>query len=292
MSVQAIAWVLDDAPDLPSHLVSTLIALANHADKHGRGSWPGQATIAWYTRKSDRQIRKDLVQLAELGFIRLGDQRLVQHLPADERPVVYDLAMDLPKRTRVVAEKTAPKQRDRNHSSARTSRGTGTTVPPQSGKGPEPQFLPLDTGTGTPVPDERTNGPELQFQRDRNSSSYKPSLNQKPLPPQHRGPVTAIAAVLGEDEDEAQRVFDYIVDTLKPTAPSAYIASLISTGDIKAHAARSRATRTTPPPAEPHRDAHDFVPIDQLNNPGCAVCGMPRANARHRRHLTVVGETA
>lgn len=95
MSVQAITWVLEDAPGLPAHLVGVMIGLANHADRSGRGSYPSQALLAQYARKTERSVRRDLTELEELKLIFRGDQRLVQHLRGDERPVVWDLAMPL-----------------------------------------------------------------------------------------------------------------------------------------------------------------------------------------------------
>lgn len=93
MSVEAITWVLNDAPGVPSKLVSTLIGLANHAAPDGRNAYPSQATLAAYTRKSERQIRRDLADLQDLGLIRRGDQRIVEHFAQDRRPVVYNLAI-------------------------------------------------------------------------------------------------------------------------------------------------------------------------------------------------------
>lgn len=93
MSVEAITWVLKDAPDVPPPLVSTLIGLANHAAPDGRNAYPSQPTLARYTRKDERTVRRDLAKLVRLGLIRRGDQRIVDHLPKDRRPVVYDLAM-------------------------------------------------------------------------------------------------------------------------------------------------------------------------------------------------------
>ncbi|WP_144120937.1 helix-turn-helix domain-containing protein [Catellatospora sichuanensis] len=94
MSIEAITWVLNDAPDLPSNLVATLLALANHADADGRGTAPSQKRLARYTRKKPRTIRDDLAALESRGLIRRGDQRRVASLPADRRPIVYDLAME------------------------------------------------------------------------------------------------------------------------------------------------------------------------------------------------------
>lgn len=94
MSVQGIVWVLEECPDLPKHLVATMVGLANHADQNGRGAYPSQDLLAWYARKDERSVRRDLEQAEEIGIIRRGDQRMVLHLPADKRPVVYDLAME------------------------------------------------------------------------------------------------------------------------------------------------------------------------------------------------------
>jgi hypothetical protein len=93
VSVEAISWVLHEAAGCPPRLVSTLIGLANHADPLGRGAYPGQGMLASYTRKSERQVRRDLAEAERLGLIRRGDQMLVAHIPADRRPVVWDLAM-------------------------------------------------------------------------------------------------------------------------------------------------------------------------------------------------------
>lgn len=97
MSLEAIGWVLRDAPDVPSQCVSVLIGLADHADKRGRGAYPSAGTLATYARKSERQVRYDLSLLAEAKLIRPGDQSEVAKYPVNRRPVVYDLAMELTK---------------------------------------------------------------------------------------------------------------------------------------------------------------------------------------------------
>lgn len=95
MTVQAMAWVLDDAPDLPTHLFATLMGLANHAQKDGTAAYPSQATLAKYARKSERAVRNDLTELERLGLIRRGDQAAVSaNVPVDKRPIVWDLAME------------------------------------------------------------------------------------------------------------------------------------------------------------------------------------------------------
>lgn len=124
MAIIVMNWVLEEAPDLPSHCFGVLMALASKASEDGTGAYPSQSWLAKRARKTTRQVRKDLTNLEELKLIRRGDQSLVAHLPADERPVVWDLTIE---RTRdEVTEPDGPKSadqekhtRDRNPSSAR-----------------------------------------------------------------------------------------------------------------------------------------------------------------------------
>lgn len=95
MSVQAMAWALEQAEDVPPHLVALLIGLANHAKPDGTAAYPGTARLARYTRKSERQTVRDLQELLDLGLIQLGDERHVAHIRADRRPTVYDLVTDV-----------------------------------------------------------------------------------------------------------------------------------------------------------------------------------------------------
>lgn len=95
MSLQSVVWAIEDAPDVPPQLVSTLIAIANHAGRDGTAAYPSTETVAHYTRKSKRQAQRDIDALEERGLIRRGDQRFVLHLRPDQRPVVWDLAMEL-----------------------------------------------------------------------------------------------------------------------------------------------------------------------------------------------------
>lgn len=94
MSIEAIKWAVEYAPPMPSQLVATLTGLAYHADKQGRGAYPSVPRLAAFACKDKRSVQRDLKQLRELMFIRLGDQSLAAHLPPGKRPEVYDLAMD------------------------------------------------------------------------------------------------------------------------------------------------------------------------------------------------------
>lgn len=68
-------------------------ALCNRADPDGRHAWPSVAYLADKAECSERTVARKLTYLLEHGFIREGDQRCVDHLRADRRPVVYDVAL-------------------------------------------------------------------------------------------------------------------------------------------------------------------------------------------------------
>ncbi|MFI9154537.1 helix-turn-helix domain-containing protein [Streptomyces sp. NPDC053367] len=94
MSTEAMKWAIELAPPMPSQLVGTLVGLAYHADKQGRGAYPSLARLAAYACKSERSVRRDLRDLENLKLIRQGDQGKAAHIAADKRPTVYDLAVE------------------------------------------------------------------------------------------------------------------------------------------------------------------------------------------------------
>lgn len=158
-----MAWALVQAPDVPPQCVSLLFGLANHADAQGRGAYAGQKLLAGYARKTDRSVRNDLGALLERGIIRLGDQSLAAHIPADCRPVVYDLALE---------RKQAS---GRKHSSARQQSSTATSdhlTDPQSPDQGERE----GSGSRLPAGSEVPAGNEEP--RERKQASYKPTTNQ------------------------------------------------------------------------------------------------------------------
>lgn len=91
MSIEATSWALnvETVPDSTARVV--LLGLANHAGRDGSAAWPSVATLAEYAVCSSRTVQRKLRELEARGLVRKGDQRLVGHLPADRRPVVYDL---------------------------------------------------------------------------------------------------------------------------------------------------------------------------------------------------------
>ncbi|MFI7429252.1 helix-turn-helix domain-containing protein [Micromonospora sp. NPDC049836] len=181
MSVEALTWALNDAPDLPPSCLAVLIGLANHAHANGRAAYPSRERLAHYARKSVRAVANDIKELERLGIIRRGDQRHVLHLPTDRRPVVWDLAME---RRRTVPGSLDP--------FAEPASGKPTEVPePVENRG-EADFLPVaDRGeagfraAGSAVPTgvkPASHEPSLNRQRTLNRASAgetSPKINGK-----------------------------------------------------------------------------------------------------------------
>jgi hypothetical protein len=100
MSIEAIAWALNEAP-IPanrrdaSSLAIVLVGLANHADPYGHNAFPAVATLVRYTRLSPRAVQYALRGLAGLGLITPSDPEIVAaHLKrADRRPNGWNLAI-------------------------------------------------------------------------------------------------------------------------------------------------------------------------------------------------------
>jgi hypothetical protein len=184
MSLEAMVWALKHAPDVPPQCVIALVGLADHADSKGRGAYIGQKLLAEYARKSDRQVRSDLIRLQELQLIRKGDQSLAAHIPADCRPVVYDLALE---RKRTSARQPASA---RNQASPATSdRFCDLQEPGRNGS-------TLPGGSET--------------QRERKPASYKPTDNLKT-----KKTSRAPRRNLNDGRDDVMRLCDHLAERIE-----------------------------------------------------------------------------
>ena len=74
-----------------------LIVLADYANDEGM-AWPSVRTLTDEVEKQDRQIQRALRKLEEEGLIRLGDQTLTRNYPKGQRPTVYEVLPDKPRR--------------------------------------------------------------------------------------------------------------------------------------------------------------------------------------------------
>lgn len=90
MSWLAIDWA-ETTPVADVYERVILMSMATRAKKDGTGVYLSPATIA-RRNPCDQQTIKDRMKALEArGVIRLGDQRIAAHIPANRRPNVYDL---------------------------------------------------------------------------------------------------------------------------------------------------------------------------------------------------------
>lgn len=176
MSIQALVWALEDAPDVPPNLVATLLGLANHADHDGKSAYPTIDRLMHYTRKSRRQVITDLTKLRELKLIKLGDQKILAHIDPRYRPVVYDLSMER-RRARYTRTTSAPEQEPT----------TSTTAPQRRSATPEQKPSPEQeptTSTASRGAVQHPQGCSTAYPGVQPTAHYEPSVNRPRTSPQ------------------------------------------------------------------------------------------------------------
>lgn len=88
-------WAMKDAPVADVQEWAVLVCLGEYATDDGCNAWPSVSTIAARTRLSTQCVSTRLKALKTRRLIAPGDQSKVEHIPADRRPVVYDLLIPL-----------------------------------------------------------------------------------------------------------------------------------------------------------------------------------------------------
>lgn len=132
MSWEATTWALTEAPTEVTAEVMVLVGLANHAHADGRNAWISNARLADYVRCSVRSVQTHLASLEAKGIIRRGDQEAIpSRIPANRRPVVWDLAMEL---TRSGVQNLHPKMSRGAESDAQGCKKPGSGVKPVADK--------------------------------------------------------------------------------------------------------------------------------------------------------------
>lgn len=97
MSWQATMWAANLPHDRVGHVpFRVLMLLADHAHDDGTSTWRSVSSIASTLQVSERTVHRAIRDLRVQRLIQPGDQRLVQHLPPNRRPVVYDLLLTSP----------------------------------------------------------------------------------------------------------------------------------------------------------------------------------------------------
>ncbi|KAA8831820.1 helix-turn-helix domain-containing protein [Bifidobacterium tissieri] len=155
MSVQAMSWAMDEAPTMDKSERIVLMYMADTADKYGCNSFQSASTIAKRSRYGVSTIRAAIGRLKRKGLIREGDQRRLAWMPNGQRPVVYDLALDVTWDTVEAQESTTVETKPEKTDTPPVSGGDSEqavavareTTPPESGplQKPDPSRKPTLT---------------------------------------------------------------------------------------------------------------------------------------------------
>ncbi|MET9286472.1 hypothetical protein [Nocardia beijingensis] len=96
VSWQAVKWSTTQVPPGLVKLAARAVldVYAEAADEHGRQSYQSHVTVAWRLGCTVRNVSDHVEALRSAGLlVKSDDQSAVAHLPADTRPVVYDLPL-------------------------------------------------------------------------------------------------------------------------------------------------------------------------------------------------------
>lgn len=74
--------------------------MAGHAGKQGEGIYPSMATLKIQTGASISSIYRAIKHFLKLGILEYGDPSLVEFIPADNRPRVYNMILTVSARLR------------------------------------------------------------------------------------------------------------------------------------------------------------------------------------------------
>jgi hypothetical protein len=193
VSFEGMLWASRHAPVADVYERAVLVVLGEAADNDGTAAYPSQDTIAEAAVTDARTVRRRLAAMEERGLIARGNQRLVEHIPADRRPVVWDLQIpaawfpDLGEINQKRARKGMPPLTEKDRPviappPPRTRRADAGKRKPKSPEkapetGAEPTREDYETG-GTHSPaglsdrSDRTTSPQRG-----DSQSYKPVLD-------------------------------------------------------------------------------------------------------------------
>lgn len=198
MSMKAVLWALYDVPQekLRGAALRILLVLADHADTRGNGAYPSQKRLCALTGYSRRTVQETIKDLEAEGLIHRGDQRLVSHIAANYRPIVWDLGMDAQNDR---GAKTTPLKKQETDAQNTAPLGAQSGAQKNDGRGAIRGAVCLRT---EPNKEEPFKEPRESNARARKIGDWKPT-------PEHR----ALAARLNLDcEAEAAKFTDQALD--------------------------------------------------------------------------------
>ncbi|WP_159850239.1 helix-turn-helix domain-containing protein [Nocardia sp. CY41] len=195
MSIEAWKWASTYIPPKTSPKMKSiggaelfvLCIFADYADEQGRASYPSQLTVAYRARCTERNVTEIVKKLVDAGLlVKSPDQSPAAGLPADNRPIVYDLPINLvrpdtidqwreEKRARLAERAEKRRQKKAVATGGDTDDAIRTEV--TRNNGPK-QDVTTDRSTAHPRTEvERSHGPNHSSDKPSFKPSTDPSLN-------------------------------------------------------------------------------------------------------------------
>lgn len=159
-----MVWVMEHAPIESPAEGMVLYALANCAKDDGTAAWPSMQWIADRACCSRQTVRRHLRALESRGVIRKGDQRHVDHIRPDKRPVVWNLNL--------FADRTAGVQNDTPNQAGYQPGPTGVSTATERG-------ITRDTQTVLNPPEHSNPESDEPTDFDQFWQSYPRKVNRK-----------------------------------------------------------------------------------------------------------------
>lgn len=91
MSFDAVLWAVRSAPIADAVEWAVLVAMAEAADQDGCNSYQSRQTIGAMIKVDAKTVGRRQGAMEKRGLLGRGDQSAASHIPADVRPVVWDL---------------------------------------------------------------------------------------------------------------------------------------------------------------------------------------------------------
>ncbi|MGW5519026.1 hypothetical protein [Nocardia africana] len=200
MSWEAVKWATTQVPPglvkLPARMVLTVFAEA--ADKHGKKSFQSHLTVAWRLGCTERNVTDHIKTLVDAGLLIVSaDQSAVANLPADTRPVVYELPL---KWVRTDTLEQARDEKRRKLGERRDRRKRKDVVPSDSGERSEESRVHGPKNPSATVRSIAQPRSEEFFHHGPNCTSDKPSLEPTKEPPLETHSSLAVANQTGDIE--------------------------------------------------------------------------------------------
>lgn len=125
MSMENVRKLLYHEYGLDPYELRLLMMVADWTGDDGKGFAKSAKTIASQLHMSERTVHNKLRSLREKGFLRYGNQHIVDDIAPNRRPKVYDMHLPKNRGERNAPQEIKPKNRDERNAPQKTGMNQG-----------------------------------------------------------------------------------------------------------------------------------------------------------------------